>query len=69
MGGTPVAGRASGIDGDGLARQRLDKPYIRKNGKLQPATWPEAFAAIAEPALVVLLALKDLIVGRAPTPR
>ena len=33
---------------DGLSRQRLDKPYIRKNGKLQPATWSEAFAAIAE---------------------
>ncbi len=32
---------------DGLRRQRLDRPYIRKNGKLQPATWGEAFAAIA----------------------
>ncbi len=32
---------------DGLSRQRLDKPYIRKDGKLQPATWDEAFAAIA----------------------
>src|SRR5665213_2242257 len=32
---------------DGLNRQRLDKPYIRKNGKLVPATWGEAFAAIA----------------------
>ena len=31
---------------DGLRRQRLDKPYIRVNGKLQPATWNEAFAAI-----------------------
>ncbi len=27
---------------DGLRRQRLDKPYIRENGKLRPATWPEA---------------------------
>ena len=33
---------------DGLSRQRLDKPYIRVNGKLAPATWAEAFAAIAE---------------------
>ncbi len=33
---------------DGLKRQRLDKPYIRKDGKLQEATWPEAFAAVAE---------------------
>ncbi len=32
---------------DGLRRQRLDQPFIRKNGKLQPATWGEAFAAIA----------------------
>ena len=27
---------------DGLRRQRLDRPYIRENGKLRPATWPEA---------------------------
>jgi NADH-quinone oxidoreductase subunit G len=33
---------------DGLLRQRLDQPYVRRNGKLQPATWPEAFAAVAE---------------------
>ena len=33
---------------DGLMRQRLDRPYIRKGGKLQPASWSEAFAAIAE---------------------
>ncbi|MBL8779594.1 MAG: NADH-quinone oxidoreductase subunit G [Alphaproteobacteria bacterium] len=33
---------------DGLRRQRLDTPYIRKNGKLQPASWAEAFAAIAD---------------------
>ena len=32
---------------DGLSRQRLDQPYIRKSGKLVPATWAEAFAAIA----------------------
>jgi NADH-quinone oxidoreductase subunit G len=32
---------------DGLMRQRLDQPYIRTNGKLAPATWPEALAAIA----------------------
>ena len=31
---------------DGLRRQRLDKPYVRVNGKLEPATWGEAFAAI-----------------------
>ncbi len=32
---------------DGLNRQRLDRPYVRKAGKLVPATWAEAFAAIA----------------------
>jgi NADH-quinone oxidoreductase subunit G len=32
---------------DGLSRKRLDQPFVRKNGKLQPATWDEAFAAIA----------------------
>jgi NADH-quinone oxidoreductase subunit G len=32
---------------DGLSRQRLDRPYIRVNGKLKPASWAEAFAAIA----------------------
>lgn len=35
---------------DGLVRRRLDKPYIRKDGKLTPATWDEAFAAIADVA-------------------
>ncbi len=32
---------------DGLKTQRLDRPYLRQNGKLRPATWQEAFAAIA----------------------
>jgi NADH-quinone oxidoreductase subunit G len=32
---------------DGLKRQRLDRPYIRENGKLRPATWPEALSATA----------------------
>jgi NADH-quinone oxidoreductase subunit G len=31
---------------DGLKRQRLDRPYIRENGKLREASWPEAFSAI-----------------------
>ena len=31
---------------DGLMRQRLDRPYVRVNGKLLPATWTEAFTAI-----------------------
>ena len=32
---------------DGLRRQRLDQPYIRKSGKLRPATWPEALEKVA----------------------
>ena len=32
---------------DGLMRQRLDRPYVRIGGKLKPATWAEAFAAVA----------------------
>jgi NADH-quinone oxidoreductase subunit G len=32
---------------DGLRRQRLDRPYVRENGKLRPATWPEALAKAA----------------------
>jgi NADH-quinone oxidoreductase subunit G len=31
---------------DGLRYQRLDRPYVRKGGKLVEATWDEAFAAI-----------------------
>ena len=32
---------------DGLKLRRLDRPMVRKGGKLQPATWAEAFAVIA----------------------
>ena len=31
---------------DGLTHRRLDKPYIRKDGKLVAASWAEAFDAI-----------------------
>src|SRR6186713_904812 len=31
---------------DGLKTQRLDRPYIRVDGKLRVASWAEAFAAI-----------------------
>ncbi len=33
---------------DGLRRQRLDRPYVRENGKLRPSTWPEALGLAAE---------------------
>jgi len=32
---------------DGLVRRRLDRPFVRRDGKLVAATWDEAFAAIA----------------------
>jgi NADH-quinone oxidoreductase subunit G len=32
---------------DGLRTQRLDRPYIRENGQLKPASWSAAFEAIA----------------------
>jgi NADH-quinone oxidoreductase subunit G len=32
---------------DGLRTQRLDQPYLRENGRLVPASWAAAFAAIA----------------------
>src|ERR1700677_2444181 len=33
---------------DGLSRQRLDRPFVRRGGKLEPATWAEAFDLVAE---------------------
>jgi NADH-quinone oxidoreductase subunit G len=33
---------------DGLTRQRLDRPFIRENGKLRQAGWDEALALAAE---------------------
>ncbi len=33
---------------DGLRRQRLDKPYVRVDGKLKPVSWSEALAAAAQ---------------------
>ncbi|WP_024520790.1 NADH-quinone oxidoreductase subunit NuoG [Bradyrhizobium sp. Tv2a-2] len=35
---------------DGLRMQRLDRPYVRENGKLRAVSWQEAFAAIAAKA-------------------
>ena len=33
---------------DGLRRQRLDRPYVRENGRLRQAEWAEALARAAE---------------------
>ena len=32
---------------DGLKSQRLDRPYVRKGGKLQATSWDEALSAVA----------------------
>jgi NADH-quinone oxidoreductase subunit G len=32
---------------DGLKRQRLDQPYVRRDGTLRPASWAEAFDVVA----------------------
>ena len=31
----------------GLQRQRLDKPYVREDGRLRPASWEEALGVVA----------------------
>ncbi len=33
---------------DGLKTQRLDRPYVRRNGQLVPASWGEALTLVAE---------------------
>ena len=33
---------------DGLMRQRLDRPYLRVDGRLRAAAWPQALAAAAQ---------------------
>ncbi|MBI3676570.1 MAG: NADH-quinone oxidoreductase subunit G [Proteobacteria bacterium] len=48
---------------DGLRTQRLDKPYLRKNGKLEPVSWAEAFAAIAAKAKATRPQAMAAIVG------
>jgi NADH-quinone oxidoreductase subunit G len=33
---------------DGLKTQRLDQPYVKRDGRLAPATWSEALRAVAD---------------------
>ncbi|MFZ4806985.1 MAG: NADH-quinone oxidoreductase subunit NuoG [Hyphomicrobiaceae bacterium] len=33
---------------DGLRTQRLDRPYVRRNGRLEAASWDEALGLVAE---------------------
>jgi len=48
---------------DGLTRRRLDKVFVRKNGKLQPASWDEAFRKIkaAKPGKDIAAVYGDLL--------
>ncbi|MEN9683776.1 MAG: hypothetical protein RLZZ427_1527 [Pseudomonadota bacterium] len=48
---------------DGLTRRRLDKPWLRVDGKLQAASWAEAFAAIGKinPGKNVAVIAGDLV--------
>ncbi|MCC3244517.1 NADH-quinone oxidoreductase subunit NuoG [Methylocystis sp. WRRC1] len=48
---------------DGLKTQRLDRPYVRENGRLRPATWQEAFEAIAAKRKTTAPARTGAIVG------
>jgi NADH-quinone oxidoreductase subunit G len=48
---------------DGLARQRLDRPYIREAGKLRPATWSEALDAVAAKLLATTSDRVGVIAG------
>ncbi|NJC33184.1 NADH-quinone oxidoreductase subunit G [Sphingomonas jejuensis] len=33
---------------DGLVKRRLDRPYVRRDGRLQPASWDEALSTVAD---------------------
>ena len=48
---------------DGLTARRLDKPWLRRDGKLAPASWEEAFAAVAKikPGSSVAVIAGDLV--------
>jgi NADH-quinone oxidoreductase subunit G len=48
---------------DGLKVQRIDRPYVRVGGRLKAATWPEAFAAIADKAKATSAEKLGAIVG------
>jgi len=48
---------------DGLKTQRLDRPYVRENGRLRPASWKEAFGLIAAKRKTSAPARTGAIVG------
>jgi NADH-quinone oxidoreductase subunit G len=60
---------------DGLKEQRLDRPWVRVNGELQPASWTQAFEAVKKALAVVagqdiaalagdLCAVEDLVAAK-----
>jgi NADH-quinone oxidoreductase subunit G len=48
---------------DGLKTQRLDRPYVRVDGRLRPASWAEAFAAVARKVSAASASRIGAIVG------
>ncbi len=48
---------------DGLKTQRLDRPYVRVDGRLRPASWAEAFASIARKVAATSSSRIGAIVG------
>jgi NADH-quinone oxidoreductase subunit G len=48
---------------DGLTRRRLDRPWLRVDGKLQPATWAQALDAVAKinPGASLAVVAGDLV--------
>jgi len=48
---------------DGLAKRRLDRPFLRRDGKLQAVSWNEALAAVAKinPGASVAAVAGDLV--------
>ena len=48
---------------DGLKVQRIDRPYVKVDGKLKPASWAEAFAVIAAKAQATKPEKTGAIVG------
>ena len=48
---------------DGLKTQRLDRPYVRIDGRLRPASWAEAFAAVAGKVAAAAASRIGAIVG------
>jgi len=48
---------------DGLRTQRLDQPYLRVGGVLKPASWADAFAAIASKVKAASVKKIGAIVG------